>query len=114
MRHARATAYPGPTFNLLLSDLSEVSEHIIQHLSGVDRNLGGLIRAVGTYGLVREGICHPYESLAQAIAHQQLHAAAARSILTRFVSAFGNAGAFPTPGIVLATPDEKLRTVGLS
>ena len=91
-----------------------MSEHIISHLSGVDRNLGGLIRAVGTYGLVQEGICHPYESLAQAIAHQQLHAAAARSILARFVSAFGNAGAFPTPDIVLATPDEKLRTVGLS
>ena len=91
-----------------------MSEHIISHLSGVDRNLAGLIRAVGTYGLVQEGICHPYESLAQAIAHQQLHAAAARSILARFVSAFGNAGAFPTPDIVLATPDEKLRTVGLS
>ena len=91
-----------------------MSEHIINHLSGIDRNMGGLIRAVGTYGLVQEGICHPYESLAQAIAHQQLHAAAARSILARFVSAFGNAGAFPTPDIVLATPDEKLRTVGLS
>ena len=114
MRHTCAATDPGPTFNLLLSDLSEVSEHIISHLSGVDRNLGGLIRAVGTYGLVQEGICHPYESLAQAIAHQQLHAAAARSILARFVSAFGNAGAFPTPDIVLATPDEKLRTVGLS
>ena len=91
-----------------------MSEHIINHLSGVDRNLGGLIRAVGTYGLVQEGLCHPYESLAQAIAHQQLHAAAARSILARFVGAFGNAGAFPTPDIVLVTPEEKLRTVGLS
>jgi DNA-3-methyladenine glycosylase II len=90
-----------------------VSEHIINHLSGVDRNLGGLIRAVGAYGLVREGLCHPYESLASAIAHQQLHAAAARSILARFVSAFGN-GAFPAPDIVLARSDEQLRTVGLS
>jgi DNA-3-methyladenine glycosylase II len=90
-----------------------VSEHIINHLSGVDRNLGGLIRAVGACGLVQQDLCHPYESLAQAIAHQQLHAAAARSILARFVSAFGD-GAFPTPAIVLATPEEKLRTVGLS
>ena len=90
-----------------------MSEHIINHLSGVDRNMGGLIRAVGTYGLEQQEICHPYESLAQAIAHQQLHAAAARSILARFVGTFGS-GAFPTPEIVLATPEEKLRTVGLS
>src|ERR1700722_8661547 len=107
MRYARAPIHPGPTFNLLLSDLSEMSEHIINHLSGIDRNLGGLIRAVGTYGLVQEGIRHPYESLAQAIAHQQLHAAAARSILARFVSTFGN-GAFPTPETVIATPSESL------
>jgi len=91
-----------------------MSEHIINHLSGIDRNMGGLIRAVGAYGLEQQALCHPYESLAQAIAHQQLHAAAARSILARFVSAFGTEGAFPTPGTVLATPEEKLRTVGLS
>ena len=93
--------------------MPEVSQHILDHLSGVDRNLGGLIRAVGTYGLVIENNCHPYESLAQAIAHQQLHAAAARSILARFVNTFGN-GAFPTPETVLAAPNEALRAVGLS
>jgi DNA-3-methyladenine glycosylase II len=96
-----------------LSELSEVSEHIIAHLSGIDQNLGGLIGVVGAYGLKLEDHCHPYESLAQAITHQQLHAAAARSILARFVSTFGN-GAFPTPGTVIATPSEALRTVGLS
>ena len=93
--------------------MSEVSQHILDHLSGVDRNLGGLIRAVGTYGLVIENNCHPYESLAQAITHQQLHAAAARSILARFVNTFGN-GAFPAPETVLAAPNEALRAVGLS
>jgi DNA-3-methyladenine glycosylase II len=90
-----------------------VRAHILDHLSGIDRNMGGLIRAVGTYGLVIEANCHPYESLAQAITHQQLHAAAARSILGRFVTTFGN-GAFPTPETVLATPNESLRAVGLS
>ncbi len=75
--------------------------------------MGGLIRAVGACGLTLENTCHPYESLAQAIAHQQLHAAAARSILARFVAAFGN-GAFPTPEAVLAAPNEGLRAVGLS
>ena len=90
-----------------------MSAHIIAHLSGIDRNLGGLIGVVGAYGLKLEDHCHPYESLAQAITHQQLHAAAARSILARFVSTFGN-GAFPTPETVIATPSEALRTVGLS
>jgi DNA-3-methyladenine glycosylase II len=90
-----------------------VSQHILNHLSGVDRNMGGLISAVGAYGLVIENNCHPYESLAQAITHQQLHAAAARSILARFVNTFGN-GAFPTPQTVLAAPNEALRAVGLS
>jgi DNA-3-methyladenine glycosylase II len=90
-----------------------VSQQILDHLSGVDRNLGGLIRAVGAYGLVIEKNCHPYESLVRAITHQQLHAAAARSILARFVNTFGN-GAFPTPASVLAAPNEALRAVGLS
>jgi DNA-3-methyladenine glycosylase II len=90
-----------------------VSQHIIDHLSGIDRNMGGLIGAVGVYGLELQEHCHPYESLVQAITHQQLHAAAARSILARFVNTFGK-GAFPTPEIVIATPSETLRTVGLS
>jgi DNA-3-methyladenine glycosylase II len=90
-----------------------VTQRIIDHLSGIDRNMGGLIGAVGACGLKLEEHCHPYESLAQAITHQQLHAAAARSILARFVNTFGN-GAFPTPETVIATPSETLRTVGLS
>ena len=90
-----------------------MSQHIIDHLSGIDRNMGGLIGAVGACGLELQDHCHPYESLAQAITHQQLHAAAAKSILARFVNTFGN-GAFPTPETVIATPSEKLRTVGLS
>ena len=90
-----------------------MSQYIINHLSGIDRNMGGLIGAVGAYGLKLEDHCHPYESLAQAITHQQLHAAAAKSILARFVNTFGN-GAFPTPETVIATPSEALRTVGLS
>jgi DNA-3-methyladenine glycosylase II len=90
-----------------------VTRIIIDHLSGIDRNMGGLIGAVGACGLKLEDHCHPYESLAQAITHQQLHAAAARAILARFVNTFGN-GAFPTPETVIATPSEALRTVGLS
>jgi DNA-3-methyladenine glycosylase II len=90
-----------------------MSEHIINHLCGVDQNLGGLIRAVGSYGLVLESTTQPFEALAQAIAHQQLHAAAARNILARFINNVGG-GTFPTPQIVVAAPDEALRAVGFS
>jgi len=90
-----------------------MSKHIINHLSGIDRNMGGLIRAVGAYGLALSEPCHPFESLAEAIMHQQLHAAAARAIHARFVATFGN-GAFPTPQVVLASRDDALRAVGLS
>jgi DNA-3-methyladenine glycosylase II len=90
-----------------------MSEHILNHLSGVDVNLGGLIRAVGPYGLVMESETQPFTALAQAIAHQQLHAAAARNILGRLVANVGG-GVFPTPEIVVAAPDAALRAVGFS
>jgi DNA-3-methyladenine glycosylase II len=90
-----------------------MSEHILNHLCGIDRNLGGLIRAVGAYGLVLESESHPFEVLAQAIAHQQLHGAAARTILGRFVNNVGQ-GAFPTPQAVIAAPEKTLRAVGFS
>jgi len=90
-----------------------MSEHILNHLSGVDMNLGGLIRAVGAYGLVMESETQPFTALAQAIAHQQLHAAAARNILGRLVANVGG-GVFPTPEMVVAAPDEALRAVGFS
>lgn len=90
-----------------------MSQLIIDHLAGIDRNLGGLIRAVGSYGFELSKPCHPFESLAEAIMHQQLHGAAARSIQARFVATFGN-GAFPTPQVVLAAKEAALRAVGLS
>jgi DNA-3-methyladenine glycosylase II len=90
-----------------------MSEHILNHLSGIDRNMGELIRAVGPYGLVLESESHPFEALAQAIAHQQLHGAAARTTLTRFIANVGN-GAFPTPQVVVAAPEAALRSVGFS
>lgn len=90
-----------------------MSEHIITHLSDIDRNMGGLIRAVGSYGLVLESEIHPFVALAQAIAHQQLHGAAARTILSRFVNNVGQ-GAFPTPEAVIKAPEKELRAVGFS
>ncbi len=90
-----------------------MSELVIAHLSSVDAILGGVIRVAGPYTLAAELDCAPFQSLAQAIAHQQLNGTAARTILNRFVIACGD-GAFPTPRAVLTTPEATLRTAGFS
>lgn len=55
----------------------------------------------------------PFETLARAIAHQQLHGAAAERILSRFIAACGNGG-FPLPRQVIAAEDAQLRSAGFS
>jgi DNA-3-methyladenine glycosylase II len=55
----------------------------------------------------------PFQALAHAIAHQQLHATAAASILRRFIETCGG-GSFPAPASVLAATDQTLRAVGFS
>jgi DNA-3-methyladenine glycosylase II len=55
----------------------------------------------------------PFEVLARAIAHQQLHATAANNILKRFVALFDGAD-FPLPQHVIDTEAARLRSVGFS
>jgi DNA-3-methyladenine glycosylase II len=55
----------------------------------------------------------PFEVLARAIAHQQLHATAANNILIRFIALFQD-GLFPLPQHVIDTDAARLRTVGFS
>ncbi len=55
----------------------------------------------------------PFQSLVQAIAHQQLSGKAANTILTRFQALFGDDG-FPTPEKVLRADVARLRSAGLS
>ncbi|HEY4749673.1 MAG TPA: hypothetical protein VIH60_04730 [Steroidobacteraceae bacterium] len=90
-----------------------MSQHILDHLSGADAVLGGLIRAVGPYVIELDGECHPFQALAQAIAHQQLNGTAANTILKRLIHSCG-AGAFPTPQMVLAASADTLRAAGFS
>jgi DNA-3-methyladenine glycosylase II len=90
-----------------------MSRQIIDHLSRADPVLAELIRAVGPYRLAPEGDCHPFQTLARAIAHQQLNGTAANTILGRLVSSCG-AGVFPTPQQVLAASVESLRSAGFS
>jgi DNA-3-methyladenine glycosylase II len=90
-----------------------VSQHILAHLSGADAVLAGLIGAAGPCLLKPEGDCHPFQTLAQAIAHQQLNRTAANSILGRLIEFCGQ-GAFPTPQRVLEASAESLRAAGFS
>jgi DNA-3-methyladenine glycosylase II len=55
----------------------------------------------------------PFEVLARAIAHQQLHATAARNILNRFVALY-DGSRFPLPQHVIETEEARLRAVGFS
>jgi DNA-3-methyladenine glycosylase II len=84
----------------------------IRHLGAADPAMQALIRRVGRCGYVQEKR-EPYEALVRAIAHQQLHGAAARTILGRFTALHPDSP-FPTPEQVLSTDDAAMRACGFS
>ncbi|HEY0766359.1 MAG TPA: hypothetical protein VGD47_00260 [Steroidobacteraceae bacterium] len=90
-----------------------MSKQILAHLSRADAVLGSLIRAVGPCKLAPPEDCHPFQVLAQAIAHQQLNGIAANTILKRLIDSCGK-GAFPTPHMVVDASVESLRAAGFS
>jgi DNA-3-methyladenine glycosylase II len=85
----------------------------VRHLRSVDPVMDGLIARIGRCGLKVDRAGQPYQALVRAIAYQQLHANAARCILARFCALYPGVD-FPTPGMVLATPDTALRGAGFS
>ena len=76
-----------------------------------DPILRDLMRTHGPCGLAARQHSDPFKALARAIVGQQLSARAAATIFSRFEALFD---AFPTPAQVLAVPDDRLRSVGLS
>ena len=72
-----------------------------------------LIREVGPFTLTPRSRRSPFESLARAIAYQQLHDKAAESILRRFVALFPTKR-FPQPKDLLAMNEEAIRGAGFS
>jgi DNA-3-methyladenine glycosylase II len=81
-------------------------------LAAADPRLATAIGVIGPCTLTK-GRGHPYESLLSAIAHQQLHGAAAAAILARFKDLYPGRR-YPAPAELLATTDARLRTTGLS
>ena len=84
-----------------------------RHLSKTDPVMRRLIREVGPFTLTLRSKRSPFESLARAIAHQQLHERAAESILRRFEALFPT-GRFPQPSDLLAMDEQAIRGAGFS
>jgi len=72
-----------------------------------------LIREVGPFALIPNIRRTPFESLARAIAFQQLHEKAAESILKRFIALFP-ARRFPRPAELLTANVDAIRGAGFS
>src|SRR5580700_10296177 len=88
-----------------------MSKRAIAHLSS-DPVLSVLIEKIGAIRL-RPRRLSPFQSLTQAIIHQQLSGKAAGAILERFKRLFPD-DAFPTPGQIAKSSVDQLRTAGLS
>jgi DNA-3-methyladenine glycosylase II len=85
----------------------------IKHLAKTDQVMRRLIREVGPFTLTPRPKRSPFESLARAIAYQQLHEKAAESILRRFVALFPKQR-FPQPDDLLAMNEQAIRDAGFS
>ena len=84
-----------------------------KHLSSRDPVMRLLIREHGECGLTPETRRTPFQSLVQAVAHQQLHGAAANTILSRFKKLFPGRK-FPRPEDLANVTDQDIRACGFS
>jgi DNA-3-methyladenine glycosylase II len=84
-----------------------------KHLSKLDPVLRRLIREHGKCCLVPEKRRSPFQSLVQAVAHQQLNGTAANTILTRFKKLFPGRK-FPRPEDLAKVTDAQIRACGFS
>ncbi len=84
-----------------------------KHLSKRDPVLRRLIREHGKCALAPEKRRSPFQSLVQAVAHQQLNGTAANTILTRFKKLFPGRK-FPRPEDLANVTDEQIRACGFS
>src|SRR5579859_7969355 len=84
-----------------------------RHLATVDPVMARLIRELGECELKPETRRSPFQSLVQAVAHQQLNGTAANTILTRFRKLFPGR-TFPRPEDLAGVTDKQIRACGFS
>jgi DNA-3-methyladenine glycosylase II len=82
------------------------------HLTAACAVMGAHIKRVGPLPWPKPESGDLYQALIRAVAHQQLHARAAETILGRLYAASG--GGVPTPDALLALPNETIRACGFS
>lgn len=85
---------------------------LLAHFDKVDPVMATLVRAAGPCTLGKPADRTVFESLARAIASQQLSGVVARRILQRLEALFGDR--FPTPAQLLSADPTALRGVGFS
>ena len=85
----------------------------LKHLSAIDPVMRQLISKVGPCTLEPEPWRSPFQSLVQAVAHQQLNGTAAGTILGRFKKLFPGRK-FPKPEDLAKVTDEQIRACGFS
>jgi DNA-3-methyladenine glycosylase II len=85
----------------------------LKHLAANDPVMRRLIREFGACGLEPETRRSPFQSLVQAVAHQQLNGTAANTILTRFRKLFPGRR-FPRPEDLAGVTDQQIRACGFS
>jgi len=90
-----------------------MTPHATKHLSKSDPVMRRLIREVGLCQLKPEKRRAPFQSLVQAVAHQQLHGKAANTILSRFKKLFPGRR-FPKPQDLAGVTDQQIRECGFS
>jgi DNA-3-methyladenine glycosylase II len=83
----------------------------VAHLKANDPKLGALIDRVGAFTLKLDSSQSPFESLLESILYQQLNGKAAATIHARVRAYYGGN---PEPRLLLETPDEVLRSAGVS
>ena len=84
-----------------------------KYLAANDPVMRRLIREFGACGLEPETRRSPFQSLVQAVAHQQLNGTAANTILTRFRKLFPGRR-FPRPDDLAGVTDQQIRACGFS
>ncbi len=90
-----------------------MNEDAIRHLTQADKKLAQIIRKVGPCLLKPKNGRTPFETLVQSVTYQQLNGNAAATILSRVKGLFPKRR-FPTPADLLAMPEDRLRSAGLS
>jgi DNA-3-methyladenine glycosylase II len=85
----------------------------IAHLVKADKILARLIRKIGPCALQPKRRRTPFQTLVRSVTFQQLNGRAAKAIFGRVLGLYPGRR-FPTPQDLLATPDDQLRTAGLS